>query len=168
MAIAWSQVNEHHLNKPTTLMHINEAQTFLSSCLCLLETVWMKGCQCSGGVWHRLSTLGGPPRNILKWRLIHSCLRLPSWAFKNVISLEKHVWSPDRHKCPNSCHGFGVARLYLCHNCVDSLNRKERCKFVAVFRKTLIKSPPPPPVTWWKWPNTCVMCMLQKKCPTLK
>ena len=64
-------------------MHINEAQAFLSSRSCL-GTFWRKCCQCSGGVWHWLSTHGGPQRNNLTRRLMHSFLRLSFWAFKRA------------------------------------------------------------------------------------
>ena len=64
-------------------MHINEAQAFLSSRSCL-GTFWRKCCQCSGGLWHWLSTHGGPQRNTLTRRLVHSFLRMPFWAFKRA------------------------------------------------------------------------------------
>ena len=75
--MTWQHVNGPNLNKPSAIMHINEAQAFLSYCSCLLRTFWRKGCPySSGGVWHRLSTHGGPLRNTLPWRVIHSFLRM--------------------------------------------------------------------------------------------
>ena len=62
--------NSININQ-AAIMHIYEAQTFLSSRSCLLGTFWSKSCQCgSSGVWHRRSTHGGP-RNSLTWRLIY-------------------------------------------------------------------------------------------------
>ena len=49
-------------------------------------------------------------------------------SIQECILQEEHVWSPDKHKCPNSAHGLGVTRLSQCHDNVDSLNWKMRCK----------------------------------------
>ena len=73
----------HHLNKPTVIVHINEAQAFLSFRSCF-GRFWRKCCQCCGGVWHWLSTHRGPQRNTLTRRLMHSFLRMSFWAFKRA------------------------------------------------------------------------------------
>ena len=46
---------------------------------------------------------------------------------QECILQETHVWSPDRHKRPNSIHGLGWSRQ-------KDLNRL-------------------PPISWWKWQN---------------
>ena len=103
-------------------MHINEAQAFLSSRPCL-GTFWRKCCQCSGGVWHRLSTHGGPQRNTLTSEeadaLIPPHVLL---SIRESVLQEGHVWCPDKHKRLNSAHGLGVTQLSQCHDNVDSLN----------------------------------------------
>ena len=57
-------------------MHIKEAKAFLSSHSCLFRR---KCCQCSGGVWHRLSSLVARLRNTP-----HSFLHMFVWGFKST------------------------------------------------------------------------------------
>ena len=102
-------------------MHSNEAQAFLSSRSCLV-TFWRKYCQCSGRVWHWISTHGGPQRNTLTRKLMHSFLRISLLGIQESVLQEEHVWSPDKHKRLNSAHGLGVTRLSQCHDSVDSRN----------------------------------------------
>ena len=102
-------------------MRINEAQAFLSSRSCF-GRFWRKCCQCCGGVWHWLSTHGGPQRNTLTRRLNALIPPHVLLSIQESFLQEEHVWSPDEHKRLNSAHGLGVTRLSQCHDNVDSLN----------------------------------------------
>ena len=104
-------------------MHINEAQAFFLSSRSCLGTFWRKCCQCSGGLWHWLSTHGGPQRNEHSHK--EAYVLIPPHVLLSIqesVIQEEHVWSPDKHKRLNSAHGLGVTRLSQWHDNVHSLN----------------------------------------------